>query len=277
MGVESSAKSSVTAVIVTFNSGDVLAECLDSLLAATVSSIIVVDNLSTDETISIATARPQVQLVVSADNRGFAAANNRGLALTKTPFVLFINPDTLVTPPDAIQGLIEFMTAHPQAAAAAPRLRWPNGAIQPYAFGSDPTPAYIIRRALYRHLLRRPMHDWQSAEAQQVDWVSGACLLARTGALKEIGGWDESFFMYFEDNDLCRRLRLAGWQVWHAPLASIVHKGGQADYADSQRRRAYYAGLLHYLRKHVHPLAAAALGIFIRPYLWLTERTHAAP
>jgi GT2 family glycosyltransferase len=144
--------------------------------------------------------------------------------------------------------------------------------VQPFAFGDDPSLLYIIRRALSRVILRRPLHDWATATPQQVDWVAGTCLLARTAAVRSIGGWDAGFFMYFEDNDLCRRLRGAGCKVWYDPSVAAVHLGGQADYGDVRRRLVYYRSLLRYQRKHMGLASWLLLSIVLRPYIWLLSR-----
>ncbi len=262
---------SVTAVIVTHNSAAFLPACLDSVAAQTMPCpAIVVDNASDDGTADEVRRRPAVIFVPLGANPGFAAANNRGLALVTTPFVLFLNPDTVVQDATALERLTAFLHGQARAAAGGPRLVWPDGSPQPYAFGDDPGLAYIVRRALHRIVWGKPMHDWSTTVPQRVSWVAGTCLLARSDAVRAIGGWDESLFMYFEDNDLCRRLRAAGWQVWYNPAVQVTHLGGQADYGDLPRRRLYYRSMLRYYRKHEGVLAWALLAILLRPYIWLT-------
>lgn len=270
METDYSGRAIVTAVIVTYNNADTLAGCLDTLAGQTVpSAVIVVDNASRDGTVDEVRRRPYIHLVSLDSNRGFSAANNRGLALVTTPFVLFLNADTYLQDATALDHLVRFLQDHPGIGAVAPRLIWPDGTIQPYAFGDDPTLGYIGRRALRRLLKGQGMHDWATPTPQRVDWVAGTCLLARCEAVRAIGGWDEGFFMYFEDNDLCRRLRTAGWEVWYNPTVQITHLGGRADYQDIPRRRLYYKGMLHYYCKHEGILAWAILAILLRPYMWL--------
>ena len=268
MGAEHS-ETLVSVVIVTYNSADVLPACLDSLHGQGASAVIVVDNCSTDATVSEASSREGVQLVLLERNAGFAAANNRGLALVRTPYVLFLNPDTSYSSNATVSHLTQFLQEHPRAAVVGPRLLRPNGEVQRYAFGADPSLPYLLRRGLARLLVHRPLHDW-STTTQRVDWVAGTCLLARSDAMRAVGGWDEGFFMYFEDADLCRRLRAHGWEVWYDPRVHTTHSGGQADYGDVRRRQVYYRSLLHYYRKHFGLLAWAVLGTVLRPYLWLT-------
>ncbi|MBM3134808.1 MAG: glycosyltransferase family 2 protein [Chloroflexi bacterium] len=277
MGIVSAEEDRVTVIIVTYNNAAVLPACLDSLAEQTLPpAVIVVDNASSDGTVDEVRRRPYIRLVSLDSNRGFSAANNRGCALVATPFVLFLNPDTCLQEATALEHLVRFLRDHPRIGAAAPRLVWPDGTIQPYAFGDDPTLWYICRRALCRLLKGQGRHDWATPAPQRVDWVAGTCLLARGEAVRAIGGWDESFFLYFEDNDLCRRLRTAGWEVWYNPTVQITHLGGQADYQDIPRRRLYYKSMLRYYRKHEGLLAWAILAILLRPYLWLTGMAGSA-
>ncbi len=271
METDYSGRTIVTAVIVTYNNAAVLPACLDTLAEQTLSSaVIVVDNDSNDGTVDEVRRRPYIRLVSLDSNRGFSAANNRGLALVTTPFVLFLNADTYLQDATALEHLVRFLQDHPGIGTVAPRLVWPDGTIQPYAFGGDPKLGYIGRRALCRLRKGQGIHDWATPTPQRVDWVAGTCLLARYAAVRAIGGWDESFFMYFEDNDLCRRLRTAGWEVWYNPTIQITHLGGRADYQDIPRRRLYYKSMLRYYRKHEGLLPWAILAILLRPYMWLT-------
>jgi N-acetylglucosaminyl-diphospho-decaprenol L-rhamnosyltransferase len=270
VGAEQPGEAIVTAVIVTHNSALVLPACLDSLAGSAGCRVIVVDNGSTDNTASIVREYPHVVFLPLQDNTGYGAANNRGLAKVESPFVLFINPDASFGDQNVLTRLLSFLDQHPQAAAVGPQLIRADGSVQPFAFGDDPSLVYMLRRAIYRLLLRRSIHDWATAIPRRVDWVAGTCLLARTGAVREVGGWDTAFFMYFEDSDLCRRLRQRGWEIWYDPSAHIVHFGGQTDYSDVRRRQMYYRSLLYYYRKHAGRPARIVLACLLRPYMWLT-------
>ena len=212
--------------------------------------IIVLDNASADGSAEMVAAKfPEAKLIRNAENLGFARANNIGIAASTGRYVLLLNSDTIV-PPGALEALVAFMDAHPQAAACSPRLRQLDGAPQPYAFGCDPSPGYLLRRGLARALFRRPLHDWAVAEPIQVDWVSGACLLVRRAVIEQVGALDEAMFMYFEDNDWCRRMRLAGWQVWYVPTAAITHIGGAGLKQNPRARAAYHQSLTYFYRKY---------------------------
>ena len=190
-----------------------------------------------------------VRLIRNTSNVGFARANNQGLAASSGRYVLLLNADTIV-PEGALARLVAFMDAHPEAAACSPRLLRPDGTPQAYAYGCDPTLGYLLRRGLKRLLFHQPLHDWAVSDVIAVDWVSGACLLARREVVDRIGGLDEQIFMYFEDNDWCLRMRSAGWQVYYVPQVEITHLGGQSVAQNPAVRSAYYRSLEYFYKKH---------------------------
>ncbi|MGE5601766.1 MAG: glycosyltransferase family 2 protein [Nitrososphaerales archaeon] len=257
----------LSVVIVTWNVRKLLAACLAALPAATdgvMTEVIVVDNSSTDGTAEwLAAELPTVQLLVNQENAGFARANNQGLARGQGRYSVLLNPDTEPRPASLTQ-MVNFMDAHPRAGAASPRLLAPGGRPQPYAYGGDPTPLYLFRRAL-AHLRGAYLHDWGVARPLQIDWVSGACLVARREAVQQVGGLDEAMFMYFEDNDWCRRLRLAGWQVWYNPGAEVVHIGGASLNQNPQARAAYYRSLAYFYTKHYGLVAGMIMAALTGP------------
>ncbi len=212
--------------------------------------VVVVDNASSDDTPGqIKQNWPQVRLIENADNRGFASANNQGLAISRGRYVALLNSDTLVTS-QALSQLVAFMDEHPEAGACGPCLLQPNGQPQAFAFGHDPTPGYLFRRGFTHLLLRRPLHNWNTDQTQMVDWVSGACLIARRQAIEQAGPLDESIFMYFEDNDWCLRFRQCGWKIYYLPTVAITHIGGQSRRQNPAAQAAYYTSLRYFYRKH---------------------------
>jgi len=253
-------------IVVTWNVRDLLAACLRALpeaAEALLTEVMVIDNGSTDGTCEFVRDNfPGVQLLANGENVGFARANNRGLARAQASYTVLLNPDT-EPQPRSLTEMVGFMEAHPRAGAASPRLVRPNGSTQPYAFGGDPSPGYLVRRAFA--LARKTyLHDWGTREPQQVDWVSGACLMARREAVQQVGGLDENMFMYFEDNDWCRRMRLAGWQVWYNPSAEVIHIGGASLNQNAGARAAYYRSLAYFYRKHYGRAAGAAMDALTR-------------
>ena len=206
-----------------------------------------------------------VRLIRNRENAGFARANNQGIQATQGEYVLLLNSDT-VAPPDSLAGLVRFMDAHPQAGAAGPRLLHPDGRPQPYAFGGDPRPGYLLVRAANRLLFHRYLHDWATSAVQEVDWVSGACMIVRRAAIEQVGLLDEKMFMYFEDNEWCLRLRRADWQVYYNPQVAIIHLGGQSARRNPAAQRAYRDSLRYFYRKHYGRAARWALELLLPLY-----------
>jgi GT2 family glycosyltransferase len=259
----------LTIVIVSWNVAALLADCLRSILAGMEvvdNEIIVVDNASSDNSVEILRREfPHCRLIQNDHNAGFARANNQGIAASTGHYVLLLNSDTVVKP-GTLTGLVEFMASHPDAGIVGPRLLRPNGAPQAFAFGGDPTLGYLLRRGISHLLLRRALHDWKTGQVQEVDWVSGACLLARREAIEQAGLLDENIFMYFEDNDWCLRIRQAGWKVYYNPQVEIIHLGGQSLKQNPAARHAYYRSLDYFYAKHYGPMARFALQVSLMPY-----------
>lgn len=265
--------SDLAIIIVNWNTRDLLRDCLTSLGAEQYLRyhVIVVDNASTDGSVEmIAQHFPQVHLIKNARNVGFASANNQGIAISQERYILLLNSDTRV-PPDTLPSLTEFMQAHPEAGACSPRLVHPDGRPQAFAFGGDPTPGYLLRRVVNHLLLRRSLHNWETNQIQEVDWVSGACLLARREAVAQAGPLDENIFMYFEDNDWCLRIRRQGWKIYYVPSVPILHLGGQSLAQNPAARRAYDRSLAYFYTKHYGPLARWMLRVSLMPYRWLVR------
>jgi N-acetylglucosaminyl-diphospho-decaprenol L-rhamnosyltransferase len=270
-------------VIVNWNTCDLLRGCLAALtedaapgaedghpssfvLRPSSFQIIVIDNASADDSAAmVAREFPAVQLMVNEGNLGFARANNRGIAASFGRCVVLLNSDTVASPA-ALATLVAFMDAHPEAGVVGPRLLRPDGTAQPYAFGGDPTLAYLLRRGISRLLRRGHLHDWDTDAILEVDWVSGACLMARRAAIERAGPLDEAMFMYFEDNEWCLRIRKAGWKVYYDPQAEIVHLSGQSLAKNPAARPAYYESLCYFYRKHYSRAARVLLAALLPFY-----------
>ncbi len=200
-------------IIVNWNTRELLRECLRSIGRDQASGIrsqgfvapsltpdswlltpeiIVIDNASADGSVEMVQHEfPDVHLIVNESNLGFARANNCGIAASRGRYVLLLNSDTVAST-DALEMLVAFMDAHPEAGVVGPRLLRPDGTAQPYAFGGDPTLSYLLRRGFNRLLRHRYLHDWDTNAIQEVDWVSGACLMVRHTAMEQAGLLDES-------------------------------------------------------------------------------------
>jgi GT2 family glycosyltransferase len=221
-------------IIVNWNTRQDLLECLDSVFSNSTAAdmeVIVVDNASTDGSAeAVASMYPQVKLIRSSENMGFAKANNHAVALSNSHYWLLLNPDALVHA-GAIDRLLQYMAEHPKVAAVGPRLLNPDGSGQ-LSIWRRPT----LFREWWRlfHLDRLyPLSEYppstlESRQARRVDILHGACLLLRTDVVRTMGLFDDEYFMYSEEIDLCDRLGLAGWELHWVPEAVVTHKGGQS-------------------------------------------------
>ncbi len=222
-------------VVVSFNTRQLLQNCLESVLRHAGSlrlEIFVVDNASCDGSAELVAERfPGVRLIRNAENRGFATANNQALAQAGGRYAMLLNSDTVVRP-GALTELVRFMDDHPRAGYCGPRLLNGDGSLQPSArrFPTIWSTAWAatglaLRCPGSRHAL--DLHAGQAvAEPFRADWLTGACLMVRAEAMRQVGVLDEGYFMYFEETQWCRRLVAAGWEGWYVPTAEVVHFGG---------------------------------------------------
>ena len=237
--------SRATIVVVTYNSAEVLRDCLASIeLHGLGSRAIVVDNASSDDSSKIATAVPFATLIQSEANEGFSKANNRALATIETEFALILNPDARLTS-STLPELLAAADRHAKGMAFGPKTVHGDGRPQ-VSFGPDLTLASEYRQ---RQLVRGVKAGAPEAIAALntltasecgVDWVSGSCMLLRTESVRAVGFFDERYFLYEEDADLCLRLRRAGGDVWFVPEAVVVHELGTSMAKASSRARAAY-------------------------------------
>ena len=247
----------VTIVIVSYNCHDALWECLRKLNGgAGVPPIIVVDNSSTDESVELVTKDfPAVRLIRNPTNCGFAAAANQGIRASTSDFILLLAPDMFLNMPD-LQKLYEAIYLRPKVGICAPRILNPSISARPVHL-SLPTITAIICKELglirpfpsHRCFARYRMGGW--IEADRVDQASRSCLLLRRTALEHIGLLDEQFFLYFEDVDLCWRLRQGGWQTLFVTDAIVTQNWGSDDKTErAETLGRWYQGLFAFYRRH---------------------------
>ena len=257
----------VSVVVVSYETRDDLAACLSSLAAAGGPDLetIVVDNCSTDGSADlVARDFPAVRLVRNAQNEGFGAACNRGASVATAPYLLFLNSDAQVTA-GAVEALARVLDTQPEVAIVGPRTLNEDGTAQ-VSFGPALTPlAEWRQRRLVRGVARRDPEALQiaherSLRASEPDWVSGSCLMIRRRAFDAASGFDEGFFLYEEDVDLCVRVRAQGGRVRFEPAAHVVHRLGASMARMPDRARAEYdRSHLRYYRKHNGVIATALL------------------
>ena len=219
-------------MVVNHDAGNALLECVESLRAESVRELVVVDNDSHDGSPeALAEADPRAQIIRTGTNLGYGAGANLGVRRVDSEFVLVSNPDVAVHR-GALAALVGALRSSSTLAIAGPLIEEPDGVRYPSArrFPSlvDAAGHVLLGQWLpaNRFTRRYRMDDLDVSTATEVDWVSGACFAARRNALCELGGFDEAYFMYAEDVDLCWRARRAGWGVTYVPEAIVTHLQG---------------------------------------------------
>lgn len=222
-----------SAVVVNHNGGDLLVECVRSLVADGARDVVVVDNDSTDGSLAaLAVSGLDAAVVPAGANLGYASGANRGIARTEAEVVAVLNPDTRVHPGTG-DALVARFDA-PDVAAVGPRLLNPDGTTYPsartFASALDAAGHGLLGLVWKTNPFTRRYRqlDVDPGVPRDVDWVSGAAVWLRRSALDEVGGWDGCYFMYVEDVDLCWRLRRAGWRVVYEPGGVVEHVQGTA-------------------------------------------------
>jgi N-acetylglucosaminyl-diphospho-decaprenol L-rhamnosyltransferase len=251
----------VDVVIVSYNSRDTLRECAGPLAGLPGVSVIVVDNASTDGSLKSIADLP-VRAIAAGRNGGFGFGCNLGSSAGDAPSVLFLNPDARITQRD-LERLVRAMESEPDVAVVGPRIVDADGSLfhsmrRYQRVGSTWATALFLHRLFTRarwanEIIRAPE---AYERVSYPEWLSGSCLLVRRAALERIGGFDESFFLYGEDMDLCARIRAEGELIRYEPSARAVHEGGH-----STPRTALYAVLAEsrmlFARRHSGPVSAA--------------------
>ena len=229
----------LSTVIVAYNSGEFLRRCL-AAVGSGHGDVVVVDNGSpAGETGVLCDAFPEVRLIERPRNDGFGSAANAGVAATTGRWVLLLNPDAWPVD-DAIERLVEFAETRPGLGAAGPLLFDADGQPQRSTIRPPLAPAPLAIWAAFPGPVSGAYGVWRRAtdvvrrgKVRPTEFLQGAALLLRRDAFEQVGGFDESFFMYGEDADLCARLREAGWGVELSPVGRFVHIGGGSTRADS--------------------------------------------
>jgi GT2 family glycosyltransferase len=229
----------VSVVIVSFNTRDLTRECLESLYAefarGVKGDVIVVDNASRDGSAAMIEREfPEVKLITSQVNLGFGNANNLGFPHCSGRYVVLLNTDAFIAP-DALSRAVKHMEESPRAGLGGARLISRDATDQPSA-RSFPTPLleFFTFSGLSAHypgsrLFGRLDRTWSDpGKACQVDWVPGAFSIIRSEVLRQVGVFDPRYFLYYEEVDLSRRIRQAGWEIWYWPDVVVTHIGGES-------------------------------------------------
>jgi N-acetylglucosaminyl-diphospho-decaprenol L-rhamnosyltransferase len=268
-------------VVVNYNSGDGVRGCVESVVehAGDVRfDVVVVDNASSDGSDrSVAEAFPEVLMVRNPTNRGFAAAANQGVMAVDSEFVMLVNPDARVIA-GTLEGFLKVARDHPRAGAMGALVRDPDGSVYPSARKFPSIGEGIVHtvagffRPQNRWTRSYKLLDWDRTSERRVDWVSGSAMLLRRTAIEEVGVFDEGYFMYVEDMDLCTRLGSAGWEVWFSPELEIEHVGGTATAGKKRMTLEHSRSIYRYTVKHRTP----GWRVVFRPFARVALRARAA-
>jgi hypothetical protein len=247
----------VSIIIVNFNGGEVLLGCLESLEKSSPSiahEVIVVDNCSTDGSPDLVEQRfPNLLLIRQLQNRGFGAGNNVGARFAKGEFLFLLNPDTILSE-DILPHLIEIMQQDATVGIVGPKLLNTDGSLQ-----ISVSPALSIageyqarkQAKSYQGLRNKTLISQKFNDIQEVDIVVGAAFFIRKALFDSIGCFDENFFIYFEESDLCRRVQDNGWKIIYTPKVSLIHlKGYSYQQIPNTITVEYRRSQIYYYQKH---------------------------
>lgn len=261
----------VSIVVVNYNTRDLLLDCLSSVERTVTSldyEVIVVDNASTDGSVAMLRREfPGVTVIENDTNRGFGAANNQALAITKGRYALLLNSDTVLTE-GAVDELYRFMESEPRAGMCGGQLLNRDGTKQNSIAAFPNLLTLLTNTPLLEYLFPwwYPSKRHPHREPLAVDSVIGACLMVRKEAIDDVGRFDERYFFFFEETDWAYRMKRAGWGVFHVPQAHIYHLQGQSIGPDINSRIAFYRARYQYFQKWSAPFHYRAVRtvIFLR-------------
>jgi GT2 family glycosyltransferase len=270
----------VTVIIVTHNSASHLPQCIDAVYKSArqlVSQIIVVDNASSDQTPQVAAQFDGVCVIRCDTNIGYGAANNIGLKHTRGKYTLLLNPDVFLQP-GCLHKLVDVLEQGDHIAGAGPKLYRPDGSLDLAARRSFPTPLSGFFRVIglskrfpnSRIFAAYNMGAESPDEFQEIDSGTGACMLLRTEVLKDLGGFDDDYFMYGEDLDLCYRIKQKGWKIVYVPDAMAVHIKGHASNKEwRQMLKEFHRSMWIFYRKHYYDRYPKIISLLVFVGVWL--------
>ena len=270
----------IAVIIVNWNAREDLRRCLESLYAEptpTISySVWVVDNASADGSAQM-TARefPQVRLIANTDNRGFSKANNQAIAESESRAVFLLNSDAAIHP-GALETLVAYSAAHPEAGIIGPKVLNPDGSLQ-FSCRRWPTlgAGFFRNTILGRLFPHNPyardylMGDWDHDSTRAVDWVSGCAMLIRRDLIDEIGALDERFYMYSEDVDICKRAWDSGKEVHYLHTAVVTHAIGRSSDKNAEAMIIEFHRSWHQYDKKHNPGFKPVRRLAVYSGLWL--------
>lgn len=267
----------LTIQIVNFKSRHYLRKCLFSisqyLPGGIDAEVLVVNNdeepLGAD--LEELSGKLNLQILEQRKNSGFGSAHNAGFRRSQGDYILFLNPDTEFLP-GALEKLLKVFSQDEKVGIAGPLLVDSLGQAEPDCFGTSRTPLSTIKRKITG---RKDRHQVRRGEIFESDWVSGGAMLARRDVFEKAGGFDENYFMYFEDVDLCLRAKKMGYKIMVNPSVKIFHASGKSFASEREKKKYYYDSQDYYFRKHFGRAGAAIVRLFRLPYyaknVWLNS------
>jgi len=256
----------LSVILVNYNDHLHLQDCLQSIQKEGRQvdlEVILVDNASTDGSqVLVKEFFPRIRLIQNRENYGFSKANNIGFKASTGDFILFLNTDTTLES-GTLKTLLDWMRSTSAAGASGPVLFGKDKTFQ-VSFGKkrgffSEMALKLILNTIYRRRISR------MKTIQEVDWISGACLLVRRKAFEQTQGFDENFFLYYEDIDLCYRIKKDGWKTAVVPQARVFHEGGASTSSLSLKSRYFYReSQIYFYRKHNSKLSQSLLRCFLR-------------
>ncbi len=269
-------------IIVSYNTKELLLKCIESVKKYTKDityEIIVIDNNSTDGTVEalrkLKVTGYRLQVITNKDNKGFGAANNQGMKKAKGRYILLLNSDTKLIE-NSLLSMVMWMDEHPKVGIASCKLVNADGTLQPTGGFSPTLPRVFLWATLIDdvpfvgdffgsyHPHRSFYTKSSSAYSKErpLDWVTGAFFLIRREVVREIGLFDESFFLYVEEVEYCMRTKAKGWEVWYVPKTKIIHFGGASGTREGTVLREF-EGLKLLYKKHYSKMAFAFLRLLL--------------
>ena len=263
---------SLSIILVNYNGSQFLYDCLNSIKLYVdhySSEIIIVDNFSEDSSVNIIKDNfPSYTLFCSESNLGFSKANNLAVKQSQGKYLLFLNTDTILKE-NTPEILSDYLNEHKKVGVIGSRLTFKDGSYQ-LSCGRFPNLAiefvYKIKAELdYRwHRTFSGFYDRQYSQTRKVGWVTGACLMMRRDVFEQIGGFDENFFMYFEDKDICKRVTELGYKIIYYPKTTIIHLLGGSSHGIKKNVNKYYRdSQLYYYQKHLGKFQTSILKLYL--------------
>jgi len=271
-------------LIVTYNSSSTIRVCMDSVLQELNqlnAEVIVVDNQSTDETVSIldefSSRNAKLQIETNRTNRGFAVGNNQGLEMARGQHILILNPDTILQS-GVLKGLLIELEKDGKIGVVAPQLQFPDGRVQRTCrrFPRHSDVIYNVFGLANLFPGNRQFNGWKMGDfdhktRQEVDQPAGAALLVRGDLLRSLHGFDENFPMFFNDVDLCKRIKDAGYAIWYLPEYTIQHLGGvSVKQVKMKMTVSSHVSFFRYFEKHFTRMYQQPLNFIVGMLLYLS-------